>query len=128
MVKTIGLLSRSQLSFVVCIHLELIAKRRLPAIHFRVERYHRPILEVLFEGCLFDKNLINGSIVYIINKTTTTNSSTCLCGTILWTNSGSNAMPDQTVTEIKQTLSTLSFFKNQFNILVLQCNTYQILN
>ena len=33
-----------------------------------------------------------------------------------------------TVTEVEQAPSTPSFSKNQFNILVLQCRTYQILS
>lgn len=45
-----------------------------------------------------------------------------------WADPGGTAMPGQPVTEVEQAPNTPSFSKNQFNILVLLCRTYQILS
>ena len=45
----------------------------------------------------------------------------------MWADPGGTAIQGQPVTEVEQAPSTPSFSKNQFNILVLQCRTYQIL-
>jgi len=41
----------------------------------------------------------------------------------MWAGPGGTAIPGQTVTEVEQAPSTPSFYKNQFNIVVLQCRT-----
>jgi len=46
----------------------------------------------------------------------------------MWACPGGTAIKCQPVTEVEQAPSTPSFSKNQFNILVLQCQTYQILS
>jgi len=44
------------------------------------------------------------------------------------TDPGGTAIPGQPVSEVEQAPSTPSFSKNQFNILFLQCWTYQLLS
>jgi len=45
---------------------------------------------------------------------------------ICWAEPIDTAIPGQTVTELGQDLSNPSFSKNEINIVVLQCRTYQI--
>jgi hypothetical protein len=46
---------------------------------------------------------------------------------IRWVKPKGTAVPGQAVTEVEKISSVPSFYKNRFNVLVLQCKTYQIL-
>ena len=71
----------------------------------------RPILHFVMPYILITSLLINHTVEEI-----------------MWADPGGTAIPGQPVTEVEQAPTTPSFSKNQFNILVLQCRTYQILS